>query len=119
MIDLGLVFISVLIAIFGQIFMKTGMREVGFISLSNLAGKFWVMIFNPWVILGLFFYALSAVLWLIILSRKDLSYVYPLISFGYVLVLFLSVLIFKEQVGFWRWAGALVIILGIILISRS
>lgn len=119
MTDLILIFTSVLIAIFGQIFMKKGMLQVGVIHLSNLAGKFWTMIFNPLVILGLIFYALSAVLWLIILSRKDLSYAYPLISMGYVVVLFLSAVVFKEQVSSLRWLGALIIIAGIILISRS
>lgn len=119
MIDLILIFTSILIAVFGQIFMKKGMMEVGFIQLSHAFGKFWTMMFNPWVILGLIFYALSAVLWLIILSRKDLSFAYPLVSLGYVLVLFLSAVIFKEHVGFMRWIGAVVIMLGIFIISRS
>jgi drug/metabolite transporter (DMT)-like permease len=119
MIDLILIFISIFIAVCGQILMKKGMLQVGFIQLSHFGEKFWAMMLNPWVILGLVFYALSAVLWLIILSRKDLSFVYPLVSLGYVVVLFFSAVIFKEQVSLLRWVGTLVIMLGIFLISRS
>ena len=45
---------------------------------------------NPFVVGGAVAYALSFALWLIVLTRVDLSYAYPLLSMGYVLVVVFS-----------------------------
>lgn len=119
MIDIFLVIISVLMAVVGQLLMKQGMNAVGRIGVGNLLAKLSQTAFNLWVIGGLILYALSAVLWIIILSRRDLSYVYPLVAIGYFFVLFFSAVFFKEQVSLIRWLGVGVICLGIILVTRS
>jgi len=62
---------------------------------------------------------LSSFFWLVAISRVELSYAYPMISISYVLVVFLSWLIFKEEVGPVRWLGVAIIIFGVYLISRS
>lgn len=114
-----MVVISVLMAVVGQLLMKQGMNTVGRIGAGNILGKLSQTAFNPWVLGGLTLYALSAVLWIIVLSRRDLSYVYPLVALGYFFVLFFSAVFFKEQVSLLRWVGVGVICLGIILVTRS
>jgi undecaprenyl phosphate-alpha-L-ara4N flippase subunit ArnE len=42
-----------------------------------------------------------------------------MVSVAYVLVAFASIIFFHENVSLVRWAGIAVIILGVILISRS
>jgi len=64
-------------------------------------------------------YGLSTVFWLIALSKKDLSFVYPFISLTYILVLVLSSLVLKESMGANKLVGTLIIILGLIVIARS
>ena len=66
-----------------------------------------------------FFLVLSTIFWLIALSKKELSFVYPFISLTYVLVLMLSSLVLKEDIGLNQIAGTLAIIIGLIIISRS
>ena len=57
--------------------------------------------------------------WLIGLQRVDLSYAYPMVSLGYVLVSLLAMAFFKEQVQRDRWIAILVICAGVILIAGS
>jgi multidrug transporter EmrE-like cation transporter len=74
---------------------------------------------NKFVILGFALYLVSAVSWLIILSRVDLSFAYPLISIGYIIIVVLSRLIFNEPVTSYRIAGTVLVCAGVFLLLRS
>lgn len=118
----ALLFLSVSIAVGGQFFLKVGMDHVGRIGASSLAHPMQtissvVRVYQVWV--GLFLYATSALVWLVVLSRVDLSLAYPMVGISYVLVLIISSLLLKEHVVTLRWIGALVICFGVYLISRS
>ncbi|GAI65407.1 unnamed protein product, partial [marine sediment metagenome] len=80
---------------------------------------FFGVIKSPLVISGLFLYVISAAIWLVVLSAVDLSFAYPFIGLTYVMVLILSRFILKEDVNLIRWAGALIITIGVIVISRG
>lgn len=116
-----MIFISVVLGVIGQLSMKHGMSKIGFISfdLTSLSSNFLRTITAPFVLLGLFSYAISAIFWLVVLSRVDLSYAYPMVSIGYVLVLILSWALFHEHIPFIRIMGVLLICSGVFLISRS
>jgi len=109
---------GILCASLGQVFWKIGMNAVGAIdsvSLQTLAAMFT----SPLVILGLCMYGLSTVFWLVALSQKDLSYVYPFIALTFIIVLLLSKFLLHENVGAYRIFGTLVIIAGLLLVVRS
>ena len=74
---------------------------------------------NPIVLAGLGVFGISALTWLVALSRVKLSVAYPMISMGYVAVILFSWLILKESIKPITLAGCGVIIFGIILISRG
>jgi drug/metabolite transporter (DMT)-like permease len=99
--------------------MKKGMLLIGTFSLTQLLPRLFSIIFNPFVFLGLSSFALSSILWLVILSRFQLSFVYPMVSLAYVAVAILSLFLFKESVTWVRWVGIFTICLGVFLISRS
>jgi len=105
----------------GQIAMKRGMSLVGFVPLSSLKEILSLcrVFGNPFVMLGLSLYGISAVSWLVVLSRADLSYVYPMISISYILVVFLSRLILHEPLSLNKLMGSLIICLGIWVLSRG
>jgi undecaprenyl phosphate-alpha-L-ara4N flippase subunit ArnE len=77
------------------------------------------MFMNPYVFFGFASFGLSSIFWLVVLSRMELSLVYPMVSVAYVLVALASFLLFKENVTLVRWAGIMTIIMGVALISRS
>lgn len=116
-----LLLVTVLFNVSGQLLMKRGMTMVGPITgdLSLLIGSLGKAFLNPYVLAGVGAYAASSIFWLILLSRVDLSYAYPALSLGYVLITLVSVLFLGEHVSALRWAGVIVICVGVILISRS
>lgn len=110
---IGLIFASV-----GQIVLKMGMNSMG--PITNYAPSTIITIFlNPYILSGLAMYGLSAIFWLIALSTEDLSFVYPFIALTFIIVLILSNVILKENIGMYRIIGTLIIILGLILIMKT
>jgi len=64
-----------------------------------------------------FLYFSSALTWFFLLSRFQVSYIYPIISgLGYLFIIFLSVFILKEKPDFYTLLGMTLILVGIILI---
>lgn len=117
-----LILFSISIAVAGQILLKIGINRIGIVNFSNLDALkqlFFGVIKSPLVISGLFLYVISAAIWLVVLSAVDLSFAYPFIGLTYVMVLVLSRFILKEDVNLIRWAGALIITIGVIVISRG
>jgi len=75
--------------------------------------------FNYKVIIGIFCYALSMVLWLLILSKIPLSLAYPMLGTSYILVVLSSQFILHEDVSIIRWLGTVIISAGVILVARG
>jgi len=114
-------FLSIILGVTGQLLFKEGATRVD-LSFSNLTTAFnmlWRMLTNTYIFTGLVFYALSTVFWIMVLKEKDLSMVYPILSFSYVLVLLFSWLIRHEVISSGRWLGALIITLGVIIITKN
>lgn len=77
------------------------------------------VVLNPFVLAGLGCFAASVVLWLIVLSRVDVSFAYPFVSLGIVITTLFGHWAFDEQLSFQRTAGIVVICVGVVLISRT
>lgn len=101
----------------GQVCLKIGLK--GFIwqpldsdlivrSLKN--GYFWLA--------GICM-IVSALLWVNVLHKCDLSVAFPLLSISFIFAFVAGVLIFHEIAPPIRWLGVVFIVLGIILITRS
>lgn len=112
-----IILMGVILAAIGQVSWKLGMNLIG--PVTGIRPLDLISIFlDPYILFGIIMYVLSTVLWLIALSRMELSYVYPFISLTYILVLALSYLVLNESISLNKIAGSILIILGIILISR-
>lgn len=110
---------SILLAVTGQLLMKKGMTMFGSFPISQMLQNIIPMFLNPYVFFGFACFGLSSIFWLAVLSRFEISFVYPMVAVAYVIVALASMVLFKENVSLVRWAGIAVIILGVILISRS
>ena len=118
---LPLIIAGVLLNAMAQLCIKQGMRSVGAFAftLDNLVPVGMKVAVNPYVLSGMSCYAVSIVVWLMVLSRVDVSYAYPLLSIGYIVTALAGKALFGEAFGFDRWAGIFVICLGVYLITRS
>ena len=74
---------------------------------------------NPFVLLGLGCYVVSVVVWLLVLSRVDVSYAYPMLSVGYIVAALAGKAFFGEPVDLVRWMGIVTICVGVYLITRT
>ena len=61
----------------------------------------------------------SALAWIAVLSRLDLSVAYPFLALNFVLVTLVARFFLGESVPPLRWLGILVIIGGILLVAKS
>jgi len=114
--DIVMILTSVILGVIGQVSLKKGMLLSGSTNLNLDLIK---VIFTPYIFLGLVLYAVAMFLWLSILSRVELSLAYPMLSLGYVFVIFASWLIFNEHVSTLRIAGILFICIGVAMMGRS
>ena len=110
--------VVVLSSVFGNFSLTWGLRREGqLLSLSPL--PYIEALFNPWVALG----ASLLIVWLLshmaLLSWADLSYVLPVTSTGYVLAALLGRIFLHEAISNWRWAGIVLIMLGVALVART
>jgi multidrug transporter EmrE-like cation transporter len=119
MVNFLLLFISISLAIAGQLLMKQGMMMFGKFPVTTLISNLLPIIFQPYVFFGIACFGISSIFWLVVLSRIDLSLAYPLVSIGYVVVALISYFLFKENVSLIRWIGIIVICIGVLLVSRS
>ena len=122
MFALTLVLACIFMGAFGQISLKKGMNEIG--RINNLSELFNVknlfMIFtNTHIFVGIALYALAMVLWLGALSQLDVSYIYPLLSLGYVVTAIIAFIFIKENITLLRWVGIILVVIGSYLIIRS
>ncbi len=114
-------FFSLLLSIVGQLLLKKGMNAVGTVSLLNrrVVSTVFRMLTNPYIIVGGIVFVASLALWLIVLSKLDVSYAYPIVSINYVAIALASKLFFRETVSKLRWLSIFVICLGVVLVSLS
>ena len=117
-----LVLIAVVISVLGQLSLKVAMNQVGAIDAGSLARPMETLtrVFStPLVWLGLSCYGVSALLWLVVLSRLDLSYAYLMLASMYVLIPLVSWLFLGERIPPMRWVGMVVVVLGVVIVARS
>jgi multidrug transporter EmrE-like cation transporter len=114
---LALVLGAVILGVLGQFLMKNGMNQVGAIDSFGLAALARVFS-NAYVILGFASYGISSVIYLLALSKLDLSVAYPMVGIGYILVMLVSWRFLREPVGPLRWLGAVLIFAGVWLVGR-
>jgi len=118
----AIIILSVLCSSVAQIALKKGMLqcECSFEpQLSNVVPLVSSLVSNPFIIAGVFLHVMALFTWLYVLKHVDVSYAYPFISMGFVIVLLLSYFLFNEAANSYRIAGVALIIMGIILVGKS
>jgi multidrug transporter EmrE-like cation transporter len=120
---IALILLSVTFAAVAQLTLKHGMNGVNDQLAPARFGvdarSLRVLIATPAIYAGLFLFGLSALVWLVVLSRASLSFAYPFAALTYVLILLFDLFILDETVPPLRWAGVALIVAGIFLVSRT
>lgn len=121
MMIFALILLGVLLNASAQLLLKAGMSQIGHFEFS-MANAFPIglkVMANPPIITGLFFYVMSVVVWLLVLSRVQVSFAYPMLSIGYVVNAVAAFYLFGEPLTSLRIAGIFIIIAGVYLVAQS
>lgn len=129
-ITVVLLVISIGLAIAGQLAMKAGMNDItgskginrdlkmeDFKKPFQLVG--WMFKYGLWAVFGIALYAISALFWLVVLSRTSLSVAYPMVAAGYVVVVLYSRFVFNENVRPVAWVGLALIVIGVAITAQG
>ena len=114
--------LAISFGVVSQLIIKWQMSAFSFNDYETWQDKFalaFSMFLNPYIIISLILTLLSGVSWMIAMTKFEISYAYPFTLLGLVLVTTFSVIFFGESVNTYKISGILIIILGIILISKG
>lgn len=121
--DLSIIIIAILLGSIGQLMIKAGLNsftsKFGSISLSTVWGKLPTIVTTPQILIATICFAVSATFWCVVMSKRDLSQVYPFIALAHVFVVLMAYFVLKEQIGVLRIAGIAIIIAGVIVLAQD
>ena len=110
-----------LTAALGDACLSLGMKRIGPVSLHH--GLTFMTLLaalrQPWIILGICLLLCFLAAQLTALSWADLTYVLPATSFSYVIMTLLARFALHEQVSASRWAGVILIVVGVGYVTRG
>lgn len=116
-----LILAGVLLNAFAQVLLKKGMLSIGYFEF-HFQDFFPILKkvgLNSYILSGLASYVISVMIWLLVLARVEVSYAYPFLSVGYVVVTAMGYFLFQENLSWMRVSGIAVIVVGVLLLSRS
>ncbi|MHB1331357.1 MAG: SMR family transporter [Sulfuriferula sp.] len=116
-----LILTGVLLNATAQLLLKAGTNSIGTFSFSahNLLPVGLKLATEPHILGGLTCYVISVVVWIMALSRVEVSLAYPMLSIGYVVNAFAAWWLFGEALTVERLVGIGVIIFGVFLLART
>lgn len=118
----ALIIVSVSCSALAQLLLKIGMSKPetsASLAQGQLAQIVWNIGTNPWVVGGLGLYFFSAMVWLLVLARVELSFAYPFVGLGFILTMILGKFVMGDVVGVQRALGTLLVVGGILLIASE
>lgn len=107
----GLVLLATVVNGIGGVLLKLG-ADASRLSWKNLR-------VDPRLLLGLFSYGLASILYVVSLTRGELSVLYPVVSLTYVWIFCLSRVVLGERLTAAKLLGGALLILGVCLVGWS
>jgi drug/metabolite transporter (DMT)-like permease len=119
--DFSILFCGVLLNALAQLGLKAATRVTGplIATDSGVLRRALELLAVPSLWYALCAYGLSVIVWLVGLSRVPVSQAYPLLSLGYVINIGLAWWLLGEVPNAQRVGGIAIIVVGVVLVSRS
>ena len=120
-LSFALILAGVLLNAGAQLLLKAGTNAVGEFEFAaaNALPVGLKLAFEPHILGGIACYVISVVVWILALSRVEVSIAYPMLSIGYVVNAVAAYYLFGEAVTATRLVGIGIIILGVFIVARS
>jgi multidrug transporter EmrE-like cation transporter len=120
-LSFSLILSGVLLNAAAQLLLKAGTNAVGHFEFSsaNIVPVGLRLALEPFILGGVACYVVSLVVWIMALSRVEVSIAYPMLSIGYVINAVAAWYLFGESLTAMRLTGIGFIVVGVFLVARS
>ncbi|WP_076998281.1 multidrug efflux SMR transporter [Variovorax sp. KK3] len=117
----SIILAAVLLNSAAQLMLKAGAQSLGTVAFNgaSLFSAAWNAATQPWIVLGLCCYFVSAGLWIVALTKVDVTVAYPMLSMGYVIAAVLAWHFFGEALTASRILGISIILVGVVVLARG
>ena len=107
--------------VYGQLVLKWRVSQYGQLPPQTTEKIYYLakLLLDPFLLSGFGAAFVASIFWIAAMTKFDVSYAYPFMSFAFVLVLILSSLFFKEPITLNKIIGMIFIVLGIVITSQS
>ena len=121
LVSFSLLMLGVFLNALAQLLLKAGTNAVGQFEFSagNIVPVGMKLALEPHIMSGMACYVVSLVVWIMGLSRVEVSIAYPMLSVGYLLNAVAAWYLFGEAVSVTRLVGIGIIIIGVYIVARS
>jgi drug/metabolite transporter (DMT)-like permease len=119
---LVVLFTALIFEAIGVVFLSKGLKQIGAaksITVQEVGRLIGRGVTNRHILLGVFFEAIFFVGLLMLMSKSDVTFVWPLTSLSFVMTTFAAKFFLHEHVSSTRWAGVCLIMAGAALITWS
>ena len=115
------VFIALLVVsnTLSNLFLGLGMKAMPDFDSVSIFSYAWAFLSNAWILGGIALLIIWMVAQLTMFSWADLSYVLPVTASAYVFTAVLGKFFLGERISMARWAGIVLISLGVVLVSET
>ncbi len=113
--------LTIVFTVYGQLIIKWQVNQAGVFPepLDEKALFIVKLLLNPWVISSFAAAFIASLCWMAAMTQFELSFAYPFMSMSFVIVMVLSFLFMGERFSWYKVGGTLVIILGLIIVTRD
>ena len=113
---IAFVFTPILLTSAGEFLLK---KTINQLNLIHETLEVWVLLGSAPLLLAIGMIITGGVLWLVAMSKFQVSYIYPFLSINYFIIFLGSNLILDEVIPVERIFALSLIVLGLIVISKS
>lgn len=114
-----LVLLSVLLNASAQVLLRWGARSAADAADSSVFGTIAAIASEPAILAGMACYGISIAIWLVVLRDAEVSFAYPFLSLGFVVVAIAGWALLGESLTATRVTGIATIVVGVLVLARS
>lgn len=115
------IFLMLALTAYSQLVMRWQVGQAGPLPASVTGKVLYVgsLLLTPWVLTSIVATFLAGVCWMLTLTQLQISYAYPFVSLGYIVVMLGGVFIFGDMMNIYRVGGTAIVLLGIFVIAKG
>lgn len=115
------IFLTILFTVYGQLILKwrIGLKESVPVDLSDKFIYIFHVFTDMWVISGFVAAFIASISWIATLTKFEISFAYPFMSISFPVVMIIGVFVFGEQLTWQKIVGIMLIIVGLIILTRK